>query len=121
MKTIIRGQNYNFYVIADGMKFYIKALHLASLRFSFINNLNEVLSEFDISVDDKKVSESQWLISKKQSGLFFEKAKNFLLNENNRGYIERKLNEDREYGEWENFQKIKSGNALAANCGKKNH
>ena len=85
------------------MKFYIKALHLASSRFSFINNLNAVLSEFDISVDDKKVSESQWLISKKQSGLFFEKAKKFLLSENNSGYIERKLNEDRECGEWENF------------------
>ena len=108
MKTIIKGQNYNFYIIADGMKFYIKALHLTSSRFSFINNLNAVLSEFDISADDKKVSESQWLISKKQSGLFFEKAKKILLSENNRGYIERKLNEDRECGEWENFQKLKA-------------
>ena len=77
MKTIIKGQNYNFYIIADGMKFYIKALHLASSRFSFINNLNAVLSEFNISVDDKKVSESQWLISKKQSGLFLKKPRNF--------------------------------------------
>ena len=85
------------------MRFYIKALHFASSRFSFINNLNAVLSEFDISADDKKASESQWLISKKQSSLFFEKAKKFLLSENNRDYIERKLNEDRECGEWENF------------------
>ncbi len=105
MKTVIKGQNYNFCVVTDRTKFYIEAIHTVSLRFSFINNLNVILSEFDIDIDDKKVSESQWLISERQSGLFFEKSKKFLLNENNRGYIERKLNEDREYGEWENFKK----------------
>jgi hypothetical protein len=108
MKTIIKGQNYNFCIVANRGQFYIEALHLASFRFSFINNLNAILSALNIGIDDKKVSESQWFISKKQSGLFFEKAKKFLLSENNRGYIERKLNEDREYGEWENFQKLKA-------------
>lgn len=103
MKTVIRGKNYNFGIVADGKKFYIKALHLASLRFSFINNLNTILSEFNISVDDKRVSESQWIISGKQSDLFFKKAAQFLLNKNCRNYIERKLDEDRECGEWENF------------------
>jgi len=105
MKSIIKGQNYNFYIIADGMKFYIKALHLASSRFSFINNLNAVLSEFNIGADDKRVSESQWLISGKQSSLFFKKATEFLLSGNSRNYIEGKLDEDRECGEWENIEK----------------
>jgi len=108
MKNIIKGQNYNFSIVVDGMKFYIKVLHLASLRFSFINNLNAVLSEFNISLDDKRVSESQWLTSKKQSSLFFRKAMKFLSSKNSRDYIEKKLDEDRECGEWENFQKIKS-------------
>lgn len=103
MKTIIKGQNYNFYVQADGVKFYIKALHLTSLRFSFINNLNAVLSEFNISIDDKRVSESQWFIPKKQSGLFFKEATEFLLSDVSRNYIEQKLDEDRKCGEWENF------------------
>lgn len=103
MKTIIKGQNYNFFIVADGVRFYIKALHFASLRFSFINNLNTVLSEFDIGVDDKRVSESQWLTPKGQSILFFKKAERFLFNKNSRDYIEKKLDEDRECGEWENF------------------
>lgn len=102
MKTVIKGQNYNFCVVADGWRFYIKALHLASFRFSFINNLNSVLSEFNISADDKKVSESQWIISKRQSGVFFKRATRFLLSKSSRNYIEKKLDEDRECGEWEN-------------------
>lgn len=102
MKTIIKGQNYNFCVVADGMKFYIQALHRACLRFSFINNLNAILSEFDINIDDKKVSESQWHASKKQCNLFFKKATQFLSNRSSRNYIEKKLDKDRGYGEWEN-------------------
>lgn len=103
MKTVIKGQNYNFCVVADGWRFYIRALHLASLRSSFINNLNAILSEFNISVNNKKVSESQWVTSERQSCLFFRKATKFLLSKISRDYIERKLDEDRECGEWENF------------------
>lgn len=106
MKTIIHGRNYNFCVVIDGVKFYIKALHFGSFRYSFINNLNAILSEFNIDIDDKKVSESQWFISKEQSNLFLKKTNRFLLNQNSRDYIEKKLDEDREYGEWENLQKI---------------
>jgi hypothetical protein len=102
METIIEGQNYNFYVAADGAEFYIEAIHLASLKFSFINNNNAVLSEFNINIDDKKNSESQWFITARQSKLFFKKAVNFLSDKIYRDYLERKLDEDREYGEWEN-------------------
>jgi hypothetical protein len=104
MKTIIRGEKYIFYVVEDGFRFYIKALHLASSRFSFINNLNIVLSEFNIGADNKKGSESQWIISKRQSGGFFKKATGFLLGESNRNYIEKRLDEDRGCGEWENYE-----------------
>lgn len=105
MKTIIKGKKYNFYVVAEGGIFYIQAVHLASSRYSFINNLNAVLSEFNIDIEDKKVSESQWFTSEKEGKIFFRKAINFLLDKNSRSYIERKLDEDRECGEWENFQK----------------
>ena len=102
MKTIIKGQNYNFCVVVDRVKFFIEAIHCASLRFSFINNLNAVLSEFNINIDDKKVSESQWLASEKQNRLFFKRAIKFLSDKVCQNYLERKLDEDRECGEWEN-------------------
>ncbi len=102
MKTVIKGQNYNFRVVAEEVKFYIEAIHFTPLRFSFINNLNVVLSEFNINIDDKKVSESQWIVSKRQSSLFFKKALGLLLDKGSRDYIEEKLDEDRECGEWEN-------------------
>jgi len=102
MKTIIKGQNYNFCVVADGLRFYIEAIHLFSSRFSFINNLNVVLSEFGVKIDDKRVSESQWATSKRKSSVFFKKATEFLLNDSSRNYIEKKLDEDRECDEWEN-------------------
>lgn len=108
MKTVIKGQNYNFCVVANEVQFYIEATHLASLRYSFINNLNTVLSEFNISMDDKKVSDSQWITSKRQSKLFFRKAKGLLSHKDYRDYVEKKLDEDRKCGEWENIKENKS-------------
>ncbi|OIN98591.1 hypothetical protein COS16_08650 [Candidatus Desantisbacteria bacterium CG02_land_8_20_14_3_00_49_13] len=105
MKTIIKGRKYNFYVVSDGIEFYIKALHRISSRASFINNVNAILSEFNIDINDKKSAESQWLISEKLSGQFFKRAKSFLSDKNYRDYIEKRLDEDRECGEWENPQK----------------
>jgi len=50
-----------------------EVIHFASFRFSFVNNLNAILSEFNIYADDKKVSESQWITSKKESKFFSKK------------------------------------------------
>ena len=102
MKTKINGQNYNFCIVADRNKFYIEAVHTGSLRFSFINNLNVILSEFDVGMDDEKISESQWIISEIKNKLFSEKAIKFLSDKICRNYLEEKLEEDRKYGEWEN-------------------
>ncbi|MFY9463050.1 MAG: hypothetical protein WAP52_02610 [Candidatus Sungiibacteriota bacterium] len=118
MKIVIKGQNYNFCVVASGTKFYIEVLHFASLRCSFINNLNTILSQFNIGVDDKRASESQWLISKKQSNLIFKKAIMVLSDRSNRDYIEKRLDEDRECGEWENFHKTKAIYPLCPTSGK---
>lgn len=108
MKTNIRGQNYDFCVMAGGGKFYIEATHRVSFRFSFINNLNAILSEFNVSENDERISESQWVVSKKQGALFFKQAKDLLENKDNRGYIEKKLDEDRSCGEWENIKIFKN-------------
>jgi len=104
MRTSIEGRNYNFCVVAKGNTFYIEATHTASLRFSFINNLNAILSELQIGTDDKRVSESQWIVSKQQSKLLFKKAKEFLLNKNYRNHIEKRLDKDRNCSEWENLK-----------------
>ncbi len=105
MKTIVIGNNYKFYIVSDGIKFYIEALQLTTSRYSYINNLNAILSEFDIGIDDKKVSDSQWLVSLRQSYMFFEKASRILSNKNSRNHIEKMLDEDRKCGEWENLRK----------------
>jgi hypothetical protein len=105
MKTVIKGQNYDFCIVADGTQFYIEAMHPVSFRFSFINNLNAILSAFDININDKKVSESQWLVSEEQCSFFFKKATEFLSSKYSRDCIEQKLNEDRQLGEWENLKR----------------
>lgn len=108
MRTIIKGNNYNFYIMEDRSSFYIKASDRRFNRSSFINNLNVILSEFNISANDNLAPESQWELTRKQSILFFKKATKFLQNKNSRSFIEKKLDEDRECGEWENI----GGNAL---------
>lgn len=104
MKTIIKGQNYNFCIVAGENRFYIEAIHATSCRFSYINNLNVILSALDIEENDKKVSESQWCVSQKQSRIFFEKVIKFLSNKHSRNFVEKQLDEDRQLGEWENIK-----------------
>lgn len=104
MKTTVKGQNYNFCIVANGAQFYIEALHLASFRFSFINNLNAILSAFSIGGNDKKTVESQWIVPKKQGDILFGKAWKILSSRTYRDYIEKTLDEDRKNGEWENFK-----------------
>jgi len=107
MKTLIRGKKYHFYVVADETQFYIEAVHTASLRCSFINNLNSILSEFNIRSDDPRASESQWIMKNRQSSrVFFKKALGLLSNGTYLGYLEDQLDKDREYGEWENHKRV---------------
>lgn len=111
MKTVIKGQRYIFDICADMGEFYIRALHRASSRFSCINNLNAILSELSIDTGDiernEEFGESRWDVSERESCLFFKKAASFLRDKNYRSYIESKLDEDRDCGEWENRQRVK--------------
>lgn len=104
MKKYITGRKYDFIVKCAKVKFsycfYIEAKHRASFSHSYINNINCVLSEFNIGVNDKKVAESQWVLPKKEAGKYFKKADNFLNDSDFRKYVERQLDCDRELGDW---------------------
>jgi hypothetical protein len=112
MKTLIKGQNYDFCIIAEDIEFFIEAIHKGSLKYSFINNLNAILSEFNVNVDDEKASESQWIVSKKQGKLFFKEAMELLSDRTYRAYLEKMLDEDRRCSEWENAKKANLNNAI---------
>lgn len=105
MKKIIRGKKYNFYIASEGNEFFIKAKRLLSGRYSFINNLNPILSEFGISGDDNKYYDSWWILPKNEVRKFEKIAMEILTGKEFRDYLEEKLDEDRECSEWENIEK----------------
>jgi len=101
----ISGEKYNFGIVSENQEFYIEAEDKLTHRFSFINNLNPILSEFNIKINDRRVSESQWIVLKNQSRTFMNIAKEFLSDKYFRDYLEEKLDEDRICSEWENMKK----------------
>lgn len=104
MKTLIKGDKYNFlvkcYKSNNLFCFYIKATSTKGYKYSYINNLNGILSAFDIDIDDYKVAESQWVLNKKEANNFFKKAADFLADSSFVNYIEKQLDLDRELGQW---------------------
>jgi len=104
MRKLISGKDYNFHIVVDQRQFYIEAIHINSTRFSFINNLNPILSEIDIDINDARVSESQWDIPIRKSKAYFKQTVEFLSDKYFRNYIEKTLTDDRELSEWVNFK-----------------
>lgn len=104
MKKHIIGKKYDFIVkcikVKDSYCFYIEAKHRASFSHSYINNVNCVLSEFCVGGNNKKVAESQWVLTKNEAVEYFRKADNFLKDSDFRKYVERQLDYDRELGDW---------------------
>jgi hypothetical protein len=70
--------------------------------FACINNLNAVLSELNVNVNNPKFSDSTWVVTKDEVSYFEDVAKRFLSDPSFLDYLERKLDEDRLLGEWEN-------------------
>lgn len=101
------GKKYMFEIVSEGEKddvlFFIRAVHKTSKRTSCINNLNVVLSEFGIEEVSNKFGYSSWIVTKKEALFFTKTAKSFLSSLSFRNYLEMRLDEDRECGEWENF------------------
>jgi len=105
-----QGKKYGFEIVTQHeppeFTFFIKARCKATGRFSYINNLNTILSEFHIEVDDPKVAESIWVVSKCEIGDFINIAKQSFSDSFFLDYLERRLDEDRTEGEWENVSTI---------------
>jgi len=107
MITKINGSKYSFEIFTEakrqGCRFFIKAKSKAAGRFSCINNLNAVLSEFNVDVNNPKFCDSMWVVTKDEANYFEAVAKRFLSDPSFLVYLECKLDEDRRSGEWENI------------------
>ncbi|MCK4673841.1 hypothetical protein KAT67_07650 [candidate division WOR-3 bacterium] len=106
MITKIEGEKYNYEIVSknedEDLCFFIRAIDKLTGRFSCINNLNAILSEFNIGIDDPKVEDSMWVLTKEDVRYLRGTAKQFLSDPSFRNYLERQLDEDRTLGEWEN-------------------
>jgi len=100
------GKKYNFEINSQpegrDFSFFIKAKSKTSRRFSYINNLNAILSEFDIKEEDQRIEDSTWEVTKNESISLISTAIEFLSSDSFLDYLERQLDEDRLLGEWEN-------------------
>ena len=103
----INGSKYSFEIFTEAKRqdcrFFIKAKSKATGRFSFINNLNVVLSELNVDINDPKFYNSMWVVAKDEANYFEDVAKRFLSEPSFLDYLERKLDEDRMLSEWENI------------------
>ncbi len=106
MIITIEGEKYIFEIISQRQGrcfcFFIRAKNKDNYRTSCINNLNPILSEFNIDKDDPKVMDSTWVVTKEEAQYLTNIAKQFLSDKSYLNYIEGKLDEDRMLGEWEN-------------------
>lgn len=106
MITKISGSKYSFEIFTEAKRqdcrFFIKAKSKSTGRFSCINNLNVVLSELNVDINDPIFYDSMWVVTKDEANYFEEVAKQFLFDSSFLDYLERKLDEDRGLGEWEN-------------------
>ena len=99
----IQGQKYSFIIKSSDGKFFIKAVHNKTGRFSFIDNLNPILSIFEIPINDRRISESQWEISQREEKPLFYRTIDMLSSKPLLKYLEEYLEEDRRLSEWENI------------------
>jgi len=100
------GDRYLFEVestsIARGFAFVITAIDRSSGKRSHVNNLNGILSEFDLDEDDPRTEESHWWVSMKEIERFQVRAGEMLRSKYQLRQIESTLDEDRMLGEWSN-------------------
>ena len=106
MTISIQGRKYNFEIVLQNERndfyFFIRAICKSTKRVSCINNLNTILSEFNVEVDDPKFWDSTWLVTREEALYLEETAREFLSGSFFLDYVEKRLDEDRVLGEWEN-------------------
>jgi hypothetical protein len=102
----VKGKRYNFEILSqDNEKdvcFYIRAVCRYTRRTSCINNLNAVLSAFNVNPLKEKYADSMWEIPKSEANRLFSIGRKILRDRIFLNYLEDKLDEDRLEGEWDN-------------------
>jgi hypothetical protein len=103
----IPGRKYNFEIVSknggQNVCFYIKSICKSTKRTSCINNLNAILSELDVDHTKPKFFDSMWVVSRKEASHFVNTAKSILADPIFLNYLEKRLDEGRFEGEWENI------------------
>ncbi len=114
MTENIVGKRYDFQVVCDKIdekhyEFYIRAICKATQKTSCITNQNvissELLTEHQIENYDSypEFHDSTWVVTGRRAKKFTKIAKDFLADSKFAIYLENKLDDDREEGEWENI------------------
>jgi len=107
MITKFPGKRYNFEIRVEKDQrtsaFSIRAISKDTGRYSSINNLNTILSELGVDNDNPKYNDSTWVLGVKEAERFSDVIKKYLASPRFVHYLERKLDEDRACGEWENI------------------
>lgn len=106
-EMIVKSEKYRFSVIRESTGeadlFSIRATDPLTGRYSSINNLNTILAELDVDPWDEKFVDSVWVLDYSEAAEFEKIAVNLLTDKTFMEYLERRLDEDRGYGEWENI------------------
>ncbi len=103
----IQGEKYLFNIVSLKERqlgsFYIRATCKLTRRTSCINNLNPILSEFNIDSANQKFVDSMWEVSITEASHFVNISKKIFSSKSFLNYLENKLDDDRDAGEWENI------------------
>jgi hypothetical protein len=104
---ICQGKKYVLEVVSecrdDDSIFYVKAKDRLTNRTYCINNLNIILSAWDVDIDDPRFEDSMWLLSKKECSCFEAPTRSLLSEPFFIELLEHQLDEDRLFGEWKNI------------------
>ena len=103
-----KGNKYKFNIEfqkdnSDKGYFTVCAISKNSGKCSTVNNLNFILSNFDIDSVNPNISESSgWLISEEEFRNYFEICNSIIADNESLKIFEDSLDEDRFEGEWAN-------------------
>ena len=101
------GITYKFMIImgTTGRRriFSICAIDKETGHFSSVNNLNTIISLFEVDSEKARYEDSSWNLSSKECEKFRIIAMDAIKDNHFKHYLEEKLDADRNCGEWENI------------------
>ena len=98
--------NYKIFIKSYGKEynFAVKAIDKKTHRASWINTLNQLLSELDVNYEEERFAESDWMVTKKELKKLVRTTIELFTDKKYLPYFEGRLDEDRYEGEWENIE-----------------